>query len=116
MVKLTQAIQAHGEEKTTLEFRQPTGADIAACGFPFSFTVTDEGGTTIQPNAPAITAMIARLGNVPLSSARALVFADWMTCMGELFSFFGQSIPAGLSSGASTLPGSGNGTQRPPSN
>jgi hypothetical protein len=115
MVKLTQAIQAHGVETSELEFRRPNGGDVAACGFPFSFTVTDEGGTTIQPNAPAITAMIARLGNIPLSSARALAFNDWMTCMGELFSFFGQSIPAGLSNGASTSLGSGNGTRESPS-
>ena len=115
MVKLTQAIQAHGAETTELEFRKPTGGDVAACGFPFSFTVTDEGGTTIQPNAPAITAMIARLGNIPLSSAKSLAFDDWMACMGELFSFFGQSIPAGLSSGVSTSLGSGNGTLGSPS-
>ena len=115
MVKLTQAIQAHGNEMTELEFRKPNGGDVAACGFPFSFTVTEESGTTIQPNAPAITAMIARLGNIPLSSAKALAFNDWMTCMGELFSFFGQSIPAGLSNGASTSLGSGNGTLGSPS-
>ena len=116
MVKLTQAIQAHGNEIAELEFRKPNGGDVAACGFPFSFTVTEESGTTIQPNAPAITAMIARLGNIPLSSAKALAFNDWMTCMGELFSFFGQSIPAGLSNGASTSLGSGNGTRAEPSN
>ena len=115
MVKLTQAIQAHGAETTELEFRKPTGGDVAACGFPFAFTVTDEGGTTIQPNAAAITAMIARLGNIPLSSAKALRFDDWMACMGELFSFFGQSIPTGLSSGVSTSRGSGNGTLGSPS-
>ena len=116
MVKLSKAIEAHGEERTELEFRQPNGGDIAACGFPFSFTVTDEGGTTIQPNAPAITQMISRLGNIPLSAARALPFNDWMACMGDLFSFFGQSIPAGLSNGASTSLGSGSGTPRQPSN
>ena len=115
-MKLSQPIQAHGQEMAVLEFRRPNGADVSACGFPFSFTVTDEGGTTIQPNAPAITAMIARLGNIPLSAAKALPFNDWMNCMGELFSFFGQSIPAGLSNGASTSLGSGNGTLGSPSN
>jgi Phage tail assembly chaperone proteins, E, or 41 or 14 len=115
-MKLSAPIQAHGQEMAELEFRRPTGGDVAACGFPFSFTVTDEGGTTIQPNAPAITAMIARLGNIPLSAAKALPFNDWMSCMGELFSFFGQSIPAGLSNGASTSLGSGNGTRAEPSN
>jgi hypothetical protein len=114
-MKLSQPIQAHGKELEELTFRRPKGEDISACGFPFSFTVTDEGGTTIQPNAAAITSMIARLGDIPLSSAKSLPFNDWMSCMGELFSFFGQSIPAGLSNGASTSLGSGNGTQRSPS-
>ena len=115
-MKLSQPIQAHGTEMTELTFRRPTGADVSAAGFPFSFTVTEEGGTTISPNATAITALISRLGNIPLSAAKALPFNDWMSCMGELFSFFGQSIPAGLSNGVSTSLGSGNGTLGSPSN
>jgi hypothetical protein len=109
-MKLSQAIQAHGREVSELTFRQPTGADVSACGFPFSFSVTEESGTTVNPNAPAITALIARLSDIPLSSAKALAFNDWMAAMGELFSFFGASIPAGLSSAVSTSPGSGNGS------
>jgi hypothetical protein len=114
MPKLNQPIQAHGAEMSELEFRNPNGGDVAACGFPFSFTVTEEGAQVIHPNAPAITALISRLGNIPLSSARALSFADWMACMTEIFSFFGQSMPTS-SNGASTLRGSGNGTRGSPS-
>jgi hypothetical protein len=115
-MKLSAPIQAHGQEITELTFRRPTGGDVAAAGFPFTFTVVEDGGTSISPNAPAITALISRLGNIPLSAAKALPFNDWMGCMGELFSFFGQSIPAGLSNGASTSLGSGNGTLGSPSN
>jgi len=110
MVKLTKPIQAHGREITELEFREPNGGDVAACGFPFQFANSEDGATSIKPEAAAITALIARLGNIPLSSARSLTFTDWTNCMGEVFSFFGQSIPAGLSNGASTSLGSGNGS------
>lgn len=113
-MKLNTPIQAHGREVSELTLRRPTGADVSACGFPFSFTVAEEGSTTISPNAPAITAMIARLSDIPLSAAKAMEFNDWMTAMGELFSFFGASIPAGLSNGASISLGSGNGTHASP--
>src|SRR5262245_42247003 len=106
-VPLSTPIQAHGRDMTELEFRPPNGGDVTACGFPFAFTINDEGGHTITPNAAAITQMISRLANIPLSSARSLSFADWMACMGELFGFFGQSIPRPSSNGASTWPGSG---------
>ena len=114
-VTLTQPIQAHGNEAKEIELRHPNAGDVAACGFPFRFTINEDGTQTIMPEAAAITALIARLGNIPLSSARTLSFLDWMTCMGEIFSFFGQTIPAPSSSVASTSPGSGNGTQRSPS-
>jgi hypothetical protein len=109
-MELRKPIQAHGKETQHLEFREPNGGDVAACGFPFRFTVNEDGTQTIAPEAAAITALIARLGNIPLSSARSLSFDDWMSCMGEVFSFFGQSIPAPSLSVVSTSPGSGNGS------
>jgi Phage tail assembly chaperone proteins, E, or 41 or 14 len=110
MITLSEPIEAHGNQLTTLEFRKPNGGDVAACGFPFSFTISEEGGQIINPNAPAITQLISRLGNIPLSSAKALDFADWMAAMTEIFSFFGESIRPPLSKGVSTSLGSGNGT------
>jgi hypothetical protein len=115
MITLTKPIQAHGKETSELSFREPNGGDIAACGFPFKFTVNEDGTQTIMPEAAAITQLISRLGNIPLSSARTLSFTDWMSCMGEVFSFFGQSIPQPLSNGASTSLGSGNGSLVTPS-
>jgi hypothetical protein len=115
MTPLTEPIQAHGNEITEIEFRRPNGGDVAACGFPFNFTVNEDGTQTMKPEAAAITALISRLGNIPLSSARALSFTDWMTCMGEIFSFFGQSVPPAPSlNGASISRGSGNGTPASP--
>jgi hypothetical protein len=114
-MELTKPIQAHGREVSTLEFREPNGGDVAACGFPFRFTVGEDGNQTIMPEAASITALIARLGNIPLSSARSLSWQDWMAAMGEVFTFFGQSIPAPSSTAVSTSLGSGNGSQKPPS-
>lgn len=115
-MQLTKAIQAHGKEIKELEFREPNGGDVAACGFPFKFTVNDDGTQTITPEAAAITQLISRLGNIPLSSARALSFGDWMSAMGAVFDFFGQQVPATPSlNGASTSLGSGNGSPGPPS-
>jgi hypothetical protein len=113
MVDLTTPIQAHGREMKQLEFREPNGGDVAACGFPFRFSVNEDGSQNIMPEAAAITALIARLGNIPLSSAKALSFTDWMACMGAVFDFFGQSIPRPSLNGASTSRGSGNGNPEP---
>jgi hypothetical protein len=110
-MELSKPIQAHGREVKELEFREPNGGDVAACGFPFKFTINEDGTQTIAPEAAAITQLISRLGNIPLSAARSLSFADWMACMGAIFDFFGQSVPAVPSlNGASTSPGSGNGS------
>jgi hypothetical protein len=109
VITLTEPIQAHGREITEIEFRKPTGADVKACGYPFSMTLTEEGNMTMHPQAGAISGLIARLANIPPSSVGQMNFIDWNSCMGEIFSFFGQSIPSELSSGASTSRGSGNG-------
>jgi hypothetical protein len=109
IIHLTKPIQAHGAEVTQLDIREPNGGDVAACGFPFRFFTGADNEVSILPEGPAITAMIARLGNIPRGSAVQLNLADWMECMNAVFSFFGQSVPTS-SSGASILPGSGNGT------
>lgn len=115
IVELTKPIQAHGEERTKIELREPTGADIAACGFPFSFTIAQGGEDSVMtPNAPAIAGLISRLGEIPRSSVNQLSFPDWMECMGAIFNFFGESAP-NISNGALTLPGSGSGRLGKPS-
>ena len=112
-VQLTKPIQAHGAEVNQLEIREPNGGDIAACGFPFRFTVLEDGGMQVLPEAPAITAMISRLGNIPRGSVTQLNWADWMACMGAVLNFFGEEGPTS-SIAASISPGSGNGTRSSP--
>ena|SRR5690242_12789885 len=116
MITLSEPVQAHGKDLTHIEFRKPNGGDVRACGYPFSMTPNDDGSMTIHPQAGPITALIARLGNIPPSSAAALSMPDWNACMAEVLGFFGQSVQPtadeALSNGASTSPGSGNGIRR----
>jgi len=116
-VTLTKPIQAHGNEISELELREPNTGDIAACGSPFSFTIAAEegGGVTIVPHAPALVALIARLANIPLSSVRSMAVADTFACLGQLVNFLGPSIPGRSSNGASTLHGFGSGSPESPS-
>lgn len=109
IVSLTKPIEAHGNQVKEIDIREPNGGDIAACGFPFRFTINDDGSQMIAPEAAVITALISRLGNIPRGSVAQLAFADWMECMGTVFGFFGASVPTS-SIATSTLPGSGNGT------
>jgi hypothetical protein len=109
-ITLSKPVQAHGKDITEITFREPNGGDVAACGFPFRFTVNEDQTQTIEPQAAAITQMMSRLGDVPLSTIRALPFSDWMEGMGAVFTFFGTPTPAALSGGALTSRGSGNGS------
>lgn len=111
---LSKPIEAHGRQYEELELREPTGADLAACGFPFKFTLGDGGNQTVSPDAAVIAALISRLGNIPPGSVGQLSVADWAACMGAVFGFFGTEVPTS-STATLTLPGSGNGSQQPPS-
>lgn len=108
---LSEPIEAHGEQITELNIRAPKGADIRACGQPFSFSPTEDGGIIIHPQAVAISAMLSRLTNIPPSSIGQLSAGDWFSASMELLSFFGASIRRASSDGASTSLGSGNGAQ-----
>jgi hypothetical protein len=108
-IELRTPIQAHGEERRTIELRDITPADINACGYPF------KGDGTIE--ASAISALISRLGNIPPSSVNQLTIRDWNACMLKVFSFFGdpegEEEDSGSSNAPSTSPLSGNGTLGP---
>ena len=116
-ITLVKPIQAHGNEVTELELREPNTGDIAACGSPFSLTLPTEegGGVTIMPNPPALVALIARLTNIPLSSVRSMSIVDSGVIMGHLVNFLAPSILQPSSNGASTLHGFGNGSPTSPS-
>ncbi|WP_298214627.1 phage tail assembly protein [Acidocella sp.] len=88
-MKLIKPIQAHGETITELNFREPTGNDIIACGFPFK--IETSGRETKQViDTQAIGAYIAALAGIPSSSVAQLAVLDYTRAMGEIVGFFGD--------------------------
>ena len=91
IVPLKRPIQAHGETLKEIKFREPTGADIEACGVPVHFTwvPSDEGGgVQVTYQAKNMSAMMSVLAAVPPSSIKMLHARDWITCAMALQSFF----------------------------
>ncbi|SRR5579885_1470525 len=85
-VKLTKPI--HGKDATkidTIEFREPTGADIVACGMP---VIPDYDTGNVTFDAKAMTLMMARLSSVPLPFIQHMSTVDWATCATRLQGFF----------------------------
>jgi hypothetical protein len=91
-VTLSSPVEAHGETLKELTFRPPTGADVDACGYPFTMGGTEDS-PVIAPVAGAITKMIVRLANVPASTVKALPLSDWNACAMVVLGFFGGASP-----------------------
>lgn len=88
-IELTRPIQAHGQEVTALELREPTAGDIMECGYPLAI-----GDGEAKPQADVVGRLIARLAGVPPSAVKAMSMADFQTAMGVILGFFGDSGPA----------------------
>jgi len=109
-VTLTRPIQAHGEERKAIDLREPTGADIIACGGNPACGIQTDAGTVLMISATVIGAYLSRLGGIPPSSVAQLSAADWMRCQNAVTGFFNEAEPETESStDISTLAGSGNG-------
>lgn len=89
-VKLSKPVAAHGETIAELVFRAPEGADIDACGYPFTMGGTEDN-PIISPIAPVVSKYMVRLGNVPASTIRALPAPDWNACATAVLGFFGAA-------------------------
>lgn len=90
-LQLAKPIQAHGETLATLEFREPTGKDVAECGMPFSIE-TGAGGTQSQKiDTRAIAAYIVNLAGIPPSTMDHLSVADFLKATGIVVDFFGDA-------------------------
>lgn len=85
-ITLRRPVRAHGQEIDSLTLREPTGDDITVCGYPLQMA---DGAAT--PIATAITKYIARLGDVPASTVKALAVQDYSACLGAILGFFGTS-------------------------
>lgn len=94
---LSKPVQAHGEDVTTLTFREPTGADIAKAGMPVSFGLSD-GEAQVTFNPKEMNAMLACLAGVPPSTIGQLAAGDWTAAAYMVTPFF---VPAGQTSSSS---------------
>jgi hypothetical protein len=109
-VTLSRPIQAHGEERKTIDLREPTGADIIACGGNPACGLQTDTGTVLMINANVIASYLSRLGGIPPSSVAQLSPADWMRCQNAVTGFFNEPEPETASSTDILIaPGSGNG-------
>ena len=108
-ITLSRPVQAHGEEITKLEIREPLGVDIRLCGLPFSLAPGTAGGDgEVQIREAAITKYISRLAKVPPTTVDQLAPNDWMTAMGAVLGFFDDA--AGTLTSASTMPSTSPGS------
>jgi Phage tail assembly chaperone proteins, E, or 41 or 14 len=62
-----------------LTLREPTGADIAACGNPLTFVVKRDGTMEWKYDAMAMDMMIGRLAGIPPAFWREVDSRDWNT-------------------------------------
>lgn len=114
-VKLKSPIRAHGEERHFIELREPTGADIKACGgSPIGYVAGADGRNVTIVRPEVIGAYVSRLGNIPPSSIDQLSPVDWVRVEGAIALFFKdeeemETAAATSSIDTTTSLGSGNG-------
>lgn len=90
-VTLSKAIQAHGEELSTLTLREPTPDDVMQIGSPSLLIPSADGESVgIEIRAKVIGAYISRLAAVPLSSVKHMTIGDFNRCQGVIMGFFGD--------------------------
>lgn len=83
-VELTAPILVHGEETRFLEFREPTGKDIMACGSAFTICADE----SIRIDYKAVGAYVVRLAGVPTNAVEQLSGKDLSLCAQVVMGFF----------------------------
>jgi hypothetical protein len=85
--ELSKPIEAHGEQVTVLNFREPTARDLLSIGNPVIFDpISDPPKVTHDERK--MTQMMSALAAVPPSSIQQLTPRDWITCAWGLTPFF----------------------------
>ncbi len=85
VVKLSRPVQMLDGEITELKLREPNGNDLAECGYPLRFTPDGSFEFLAKP----MTALIARLAGVPLTTVQSLRAGEWSLCAGVIGGFLG---------------------------
>lgn len=115
LVNLKHPIRAHGEERRSIDLREPTGADIKACGgTPLGYVSGTDGKNISVVRPEVISAYAVRLGNIPPSAVDQLCPADWVRVENAIALFFRdeeepETEMEASSTDSITSPGSGNG-------
>jgi len=85
-VKLTKKIHDKDSQLIdTIEFREPTGADIAEVGMPVMPNYRSQG---VDIDGVRMTEMMARLASTPSAYIKHMNAKDWTTCATNLQRFF----------------------------
>jgi hypothetical protein len=74
---LRKPVIAHGDEVSELTFREPTAADIEACGTPIMIDFMTGEQPKLTFETKAMFAMMSRLANVPPSTIKQMHPKDW---------------------------------------
>jgi len=77
VIPLSKPLMAHGDEIKELRFREPTAADIEACGSPVTIDFLNQAEPKMIYETKAMFAMMARLAAVPPSTIKSMRTKDW---------------------------------------
>ena len=96
-VTLSTPIQAHGEEVTELDLREPTGEDVIALGYPYLIIIGDDDGQAMEIRPKIIARYVAKLAGIPPSAINKVTPADFSRLTGAVMGFFGVEAEASSS-------------------
>jgi len=77
VIPLGKPLIAHGDEIHELRFREPTAADIEACGSPVMIDFLNQAEPKMIYETKAMFAMMSRLAAVPPSTIKSMRTKDW---------------------------------------
>ena len=89
VIKLSEPIQAHGEEVSELTLREPTTEDVIKFGQPFLVIPRDGGDTGVEIRMNIIARYVSELAAIPMSSVKKLSRNDFSACQAAVMGFFG---------------------------
>ena len=88
---LSEPIQAHGKEITTLEFKRPNGATIRRCGAPTKIQRVEGGEPVVLLDMDSYARYVSECAQIPAPSVNQLSAEDFFASVGVIDGFFGQS-------------------------
>ncbi len=88
-VTLSKPIEAHGEQVSKLEIREPTGRDLRVHGNPFRLVMATKDGQDPYPvfDAAVCAALLSELAGIPPSSVDQMSMIDTMNAQYAIFGF-----------------------------